>query len=163
MGVNASLQQAMTNGLFGNMAHVSPEAVFEGLDWTLAGERPAGAPHSVWDILHHLIYWQDYCLQLLHGENPSAPEHASESWPCRQSPLDESAWQAAVSRFLAGLAAAKTALQSDLTEALVARPEESRVEVLQSLIGHNSYHLGQVVVLRQLLSSWPPPSGGNTW
>lgn len=77
--------------------------------------------------------------------------------------MDERDWRAVVNRFLDGLSAAREAAQPDMTESLAARAEESRVEVLQSLIGHNSYHLGQIVVLRQLLCAWPPPSGGDTW
>ena len=29
--------------------------------------------------------------------------------------------------------------------------------------GHDSYHLGQIVQLREQLGSWPPPKGGDTW
>jgi uncharacterized damage-inducible protein DinB len=28
---------------------------------------------------------------------------------------------------------------------------------------HNSHHLGQVIVLRQLMGCWPPPAGRHTW
>ena len=28
---------------------------------------------------------------------------------------------------------------------------------------HNAHHLGQVVLLRQLLGAWPPPAGSYTW
>jgi hypothetical protein len=31
------------------------------------------------------------------------------------------------------------------------------------LLAHTSYHIGQVVILRQLLGKWPPPSGGLPW
>jgi hypothetical protein len=34
---------------------------------------------------------------------------------------------------------------------------------LISLATHNAYHLGRIVLLRQLLKAWPPPSGGFTW
>jgi len=36
-------------------------------------------------------------------------------------------------------------------------------EQLESLAAHNAYHLGRVVLLRQILGNWPPPSGGYTW
>jgi hypothetical protein len=35
--------------------------------------------------------------------------------------------------------------------------------MLQTIGAHNSYHLGQVVQLRQMLGAWPPASGGLTW
>jgi hypothetical protein len=28
---------------------------------------------------------------------------------------------------------------------------------------HNGHHLGQVVLMRQMLGAWPPPSGSYTW
>jgi len=34
---------------------------------------------------------------------------------------------------------------------------------LISLASHNAYHFGRIVLLRQLMQSWPPTSGGFTW
>jgi hypothetical protein len=28
---------------------------------------------------------------------------------------------------------------------------------------HNSYHLGQVVLVRSALGEWPPKEGSDTW
>jgi hypothetical protein len=36
-------------------------------------------------------------------------------------------------------------------------------EQLESLAAHNAYHLGRVVLLRQLQNNWPPPDGGDSW
>jgi hypothetical protein len=36
-------------------------------------------------------------------------------------------------------------------------------EQLENLAAHNAYHLGRVVLLRQLHNAWPPPTGGFTW
>jgi hypothetical protein len=36
-------------------------------------------------------------------------------------------------------------------------------EQLESLAAHNAYHLGRIVLLRQLNQAWPPASGGFTW
>jgi uncharacterized damage-inducible protein DinB len=43
------------------------------------------------------------------------------------------------------------------------RAKSSPLQMLHAIAAHNSYHLGQVVVLRQMLGAWPPPSGGLTW
>jgi len=39
----------------------------------------------------------------------------------------------------------------------------SRRDVLVHVATHNAHHLGQVILLRQLLGVWPPPSGSWTW
>ena len=36
-------------------------------------------------------------------------------------------------------------------------------DALTHIAQHNSHHLGQIITTRQLLRSWPPPSGSFTW
>ncbi len=36
-------------------------------------------------------------------------------------------------------------------------------DALVHVAQHNSHHLGQVILLRQLMALWPPPSGSWTW
>lgn len=36
-------------------------------------------------------------------------------------------------------------------------------DALTHIAVHNAHHLGQVVVLRQMLGRWPPPAGSWTW
>lgn len=54
----------------------------------------------------------------------------------------------------------RAAEEADL---LAKRGTKAPLEMLQTIASHNSYHLGQVVILRQRLCAWPPPSGGLTW
>lgn len=158
-GVTRMLQNVLQGtGSYANVSHI-----LEGLDGELAGTTIAGAPHTIWQILKHLIYWQDFCLQLLHGDDAVAPEHASDSWPGTVSPTGPREWGDTVDEFLSGTQEAMEAASIDLELEVPFRPGRSRAEVLGMLMGHNSYHLGQMVLLRQMLGSWPPPSGGDTW
>lgn len=157
------IQQTLLNGLQGRGSHVSPAHVFEVLDWRLVGEVPDGATHSVWQILDHMIYWQEFCLALLRNETPESPSHASDTWTTNVSPTNEDEWNDAVQTFLDGLRTAEQMTDDELGQTVAGRRERSRSEVLGMLIGHNSYHLGQVVLVRQMLGTRPPPSGGDTW
>jgi uncharacterized damage-inducible protein DinB len=31
------------------------------------------------------------------------------------------------------------------------------------IIAHNSYHTGQIALLRRQAGAWPPERGGDTW
>ena len=86
-------------------------------------------------------------------------------------PRDEAEWGQAAARFGAGLAAldALAALPAGEGERKVALTSQTTNQgdtvkdiVWQTLV-HNSYHLGQVVLLRQALGAWPPPSGTDSW
>jgi uncharacterized damage-inducible protein DinB len=37
------------------------------------------------------------------------------------------------------------------------------VDVLWQTLVHNSYHFGQIAMLRRVLGAWPPRGGGDSW
>ena len=155
--LRAIVRQALT----GRGAHVEVEPTFEGLGHIEAGELPDGADRTIYKILVHLVYWQDYCLAWLAGDKPETPEHAVESWPGDDRPAEEDEWLETLARFRDGLAKLDRHARTD--DLLEVREGKTVLEVLQLLASHNSYHVGQVVSLRRGLGSWPPPGGGATW
>ena len=36
-------------------------------------------------------------------------------------------------------------------------------DALVHVANHTAHHLGQVIILRQIMGLWPPPSGSWTW
>src|SRR5262249_61518289 len=46
---------------------------------------------------------------------------------------------------------------------LAKRGRKTPLGVLHTVGSHNSYHLGQVVRLRQRVCEWPPPASRLTW
>lgn len=155
--------QFFQSGLHGEDAHVDPLSVFEGLQWEMADKKPAGCPHSVWQILNHMIFWQDFILDYLQGEVPNSPEHAEDSWPGGTAPFNRAEWNGTVFRFNEGLEKADNEAKKDLQECGFGNSESSRGDFLAMLMVHNSYHTGQVALIRRMIGEWPPPSGGDTW
>ncbi|HSJ37704.1 MAG TPA: DinB family protein [Planococcus sp. (in: firmicutes)] len=149
--------------LYGRGAHVDTATVFDGLDWNHAGEKSGDCPHSVWETLSHMNYWQDFMLAILKEEHPKSPEHAGESWPDSPSPASEEEWAAAISHFLEGLKRAELEAAKDLAQQGFGKKERTRADCLMTIVLHNSYHAGQVVFARRTIGAWPPPSGGDTW
>lgn len=147
----------------GKGAHVDTATVFAGLDWRMAGEKREDCPHSVWETLFHMNYWQDFMLAILKGEKPGSPERAAESWPDSPSPADAEEWAAGISHFLEGLERAEFEASKDLSQQGFGKEERTRADCLMTIVLHNSYHAGQVVVARRTIGAWPPPSGGDTW
>lgn len=155
------IREALVRALTGEGAHVGARAALGGLDWRLAGERSEGAQHTVLEIVEHLVYWHRHALAWLAGDKPVTPEHDAESWPGPERPAGAATWDDAVARFHAGLdALLRHAREDDLA---ARRGPKSVLYVLQISAAHDSYHLGQMVLLRQQLGAWPPPDGGFTW
>lgn len=155
------LDTVLRNALTGKDAHVDTRTVFDALDWTLAGLRPGNVPHSTFQLLNHMVHWQEWVVKWLDGEDPPIARHASDGWPGGAAPTTASEWDGAVERFRQGLdGLGQRAREADL---IGGDDAKSRLEMLHAIASHNSYHAGQVALLRQMLGAWPPPSGGLTW
>jgi hypothetical protein len=135
------LTRAIARALAGRSAHLDPGRAFEGLDWKL---------------VNHMVFWQDWTLNWLAGKKPLS---TVGSWPGSSGPGNQEEWEQAVRRFRSGLdELTRHARKADL---LSRRGRTSRLEMLHTVASHNSYHAGQVIILRQTLSAWPPLSGGR--
>ncbi|MCM3457238.1 DinB family protein [Heyndrickxia oleronia] len=145
-------------GLHGENAHADPLEVFEGLQWDTAGVKPANCPYSVWQVLNHMIFWQDFYLTYLKGSVPVHPEHDEDSWPVEIAPSNETEWSDAIVQFSKGLQEAENEAKKDLNEMKDTKLERTRGVILATLMTHNSYHTGQVALIRRIIGAWPPPS-----
>lgn len=156
--------------VYGRGAHVDPVACVEDILAGLATRTVTGYPHSIWQIVEHMNYWMNYEVRRIAGEHPSYPSHAIESWPAHPDPAGEEQWQATRQRFidlLAQLAALTESDASILEKVLLADNPTSRScsvgAVLSQISAHNSYHVGQIAMLRRQCDAWPPRRGGDSW
>ncbi|MFD2705695.1 MULTISPECIES: DinB family protein [Salibacterium] len=153
----------LIQGLYGRAAHVAPPEIFEGLDWKKAGEKPENSPHSVWDMLFHMTWWQDHLLQMLAGQHPPYPEHNQSTFPDSSLPENAEQWNSTLQRFRDGLKEAEREARKELEETGFDDNGTTRGELMMDLITHNSYHGAQAAQIRRTTGTWPPPSGGQTW
>jgi uncharacterized damage-inducible protein DinB len=158
--------------LYGKGAHANSILCVEGLTAELASRHISGFPHSIWQLVFHVNYWIDYDLKRIRGEHPPYPAHADGSWPPSPAPADDAEWRQEVARFsalLGEMAMLANASPDRLQEEVEAmhpaheRQSSSVLAVLWQTVVHNSYHLGQIALLRRTLGVWPPPGGGDTW
>ena len=151
-------EQFFQKALHGEGAHVNTAIIFDGMDWQQAGEKSGNFPHSIWELLFHMNYWQDFMLDLLKGQEPKSQNPDDESWPASTAPESEDEWNSAVAYFLKGLEEAEREAGKELAEQVLAGREETRADCLQTIILHNTYHAGQVVFARKIQGDWPPPT-----
>ena len=165
-------ERTLVELLYGKGAHANTLACVEDVHLELAGRQADDFPHSIWQLVYHMNFWMDYELKRIRREKPAYPAHASESWPANAAPLSEEEWQKAIALFrdllaeLASLAGSPPdflAEEVDATHTDYKNRSSSLLAVLWQLLVHNSYHIGQVVMLRRTLGAWPPKDGGDSW
>jgi len=152
------LEDAIKRGLKGKYIHIDPLRALEGLDAVQASTIPEKGIHSCWQLLNHIVYWQDLMLSALREEPVNWPKDNAASWPESNSLNDEESWNELVSKFKAGLEDAErlTAKIQSLID-LPAWPNVPPFAAFMVLVQHNAYHLGEIVGTRQALGFWPPP------
>ena len=164
--------RALIELLYGSGAHANTLACVEDVQLELAGRRPDNFPHSIWQLVYHVNFWMAYELKRIGNEKPVYPAHALESWPTNTAPSSEEDWQEAISLFrdllakLSRLADAPPdglAKEVDATHPDHTKRSSSLLAVLWQTLVHNSYHIGQVAMLRRVFGAWPPKGGGDTW
>lgn len=166
------MSQVLVELLHGKGAHVDPIACIEDLSAELAANHVPGFPHSIAQLVFHMNYWISYELHRIRGERPQYPRHAAESFPPADAPFDaklwdrfqrDMAWCIAEFNGLAQLPPDELSRQIESAhegDKNVARTLEA---VITQMVAHNSYHIGQIAMIRQALNAWPLAGGGDTW
>ena len=151
--------------LISPIAYLAPEKALEGLSAAEAERHVTGAPHSVAEIVSHLAFWQDWFYARCVGQAMPMVPSAAAGWPA----VPPDSWAAVRSRFVDRLQELAVLAEGDVTKPVTPPLEFPPLanytigEALVHVATHNGHHLGQVILLRQLLGAWPPPAGSWTW
>jgi len=144
----------------------------EGVPFEVAARQIDGFPHSIGQLVSHMNYWMDYELRRIRGGKPKYPEHNSESFPPAPSPADAEDWDILKKCFATLLqefaALANSSAQEMRQQIESVHPGDRKIAgtleaVLWQMVAHNSYHTGQIAMMRRSLRAWPPLDGGDTW
>ena len=128
-------------------------------DWpaALRGAKPPGQPFTPWRILEHIRITQWDIIEFTKSANHVSPKWPTGYWPDHDAPADAAAWDKGVAQIERDLKEMQ-ALVSDAKKDLFARiPHGTGQTLLREalvLADHNSYHLGQLVLLKRLLGAW---------
>lgn len=152
-----ALRQHLLELLDGGHAHLDFEKAIGGLPERLRGARPDGLPHSPWRLLEHMRIAQWDILRFSVDPGHVSPEFPAGYWPDGDAPPDAAAWDRSVQSFRADLRAMKDLVADPATDLLAPIPHGQGQTILREAMlvaDHNSYHLGQMVVVRRLLGAW---------
>jgi len=150
----AAERRALVRLLEGVGAHAALSESLRDFPRALRGVKPRGAPHTPWELLEHLrIAQQDILAFSRDPEHPSPP-WPEGFWPDGSKPPDPRAWERSVRSFLKDLGALEAIARSkrDLA-APIQGTTTSWLGQLCLVASHNSYHLGQLFLLRRTLEA----------
>jgi hypothetical protein len=156
-GTDNALRQHLLDLLTGGHAHADFNTALQGLPVSLRGKRPKGAEHSPWEILEHMRIAQRDILEFSRDANHTSPVWPAGYWPKTQAPPTAAAWNKSLRMFQADLKAMGELIQDPSTNLYAKIPWGKGQTILREALliaDHNSYHLGELVLVRRLLGVW---------
>jgi uncharacterized damage-inducible protein DinB len=143
--------------LDGGLAYTSIKKAITGIQTKNRFTRPDGAPHSIYEELEHMRIAQEDILRYTLDPEWKSPDWPGGYWPDPHKRHDAAAWTSCIKGFWADLDECKAMAQNQEIELTTEIPHgEGRTYLRQLLLvaEHNSYHLGQIVLIRKLLKDW---------
>jgi len=155
LSADADLRRHLIAMLQGSDAHINFEDAVKGFPIERAGIRPEGLPHSAWELLEHLRIAQADIVLFSQGRDYVELKWPDEYWPPSAAPNDKRGWEASVEAVVRDMAQFIEMLRDERRDLLAPFPWGDGQTLLREalLIGdHNSYHTGQLMVVRRLIS-----------
>jgi hypothetical protein len=140
--------------LKGGGAHATFEDTLNGWPLQFTGIKVAKFPHTAWMLLEHLRIAQRDILEFIRNSKHVSPKWPEGYWPESAAPPNEAAWKASMESCKKDLQAMQRMVGDQKIDIFAKIPWGEGQTILREaliLADHNSYHLGQLMMLRKSL------------
>lgn len=158
-GVRTASAEAVAAMTDGDQQHLPPARLLSDLTEVQAMAVPPHSPYSIAQIAAHLYFWQQRQVAWAQGETPPPVEDLEATFAAPPA----GTWKQLVQDVLAGAEQAKQQAGEKAEQSSALFDNSTVGYALASSALHNSYHLGQIVLLRRMQGFWPPAGDDNDW
>ncbi len=152
------IREQLVDLLRGGNAHMSFHEAVSGLPLKEMNRRLPNATYTIWHLLEHMRIAQWDILEFVRNPDHVSPPFPDGYWPKVDEMAIETQWKKTVKDFEADLKAMEKLVKDPSTDLFGPIPHAKDytvfLEVL-TLADHNSYHAGEFVSIRRLLSLKP--------
>ena len=138
-------------------AHVDFDRAVKGIPPRVRGQLPAGAEHTLWQLLEHLRIAQADILEFCTTAKYKEKQWPDDYWPKPLRPRNAAAWSGAIAGYRRDRKALQRLAADPKIDLLAAIPHGTGQTYLREILlvaDHNAYHIGQIVALRRRLGAW---------
>ena len=151
---NQELREQLVELIRGGSAHLDLKSALDDFPADKRGAKPNGAPYNAWQLLWHMNFALHDLLEFCTSSKYLAPKWPDEYWPKDEQPPSDEAWDATVRALVADLAEFEKMIMDPAQNLYATIPWGDGQRFLREVLlaaDHNSYHLGQIVLLRKQL------------
>lgn len=157
MASTKSIRNLLLEQLDGGNAHADFEKAVQGLTYKQAGIKVEGVPHTIWELIEHIRISQADILEF--SENPDYEEidWPEDYWPESSSPESKEDFENSIKVVRDGIEEMKALVRdpkNDLQAVFDYGNGQTLFREAMLIVDHNSYHIGQIILIRRLLGNW---------
>jgi len=152
-----ALREQLAKMLDWGEAHADWEGAVKSFPPEHYGTRPAGSPHSAWELLEHIRLAQLDILQFSRNPKHVSPPWPEGYWPKDSAPPSAAAWAKSAKQVTEDRREMERLVKDPKTDLFAKIPHGSGQTILREILllaDHNAYHLGQLVLVRKMLGDW---------
>ena len=152
----ASLRSQLADAMRGHHSHIDFDSAVKDFPVEARGAKPGGAPHSAWQLLEHMRLAQHDILEFSRNPQHKSPPWPEGYWPKAEAPPDEKSWDSSVKAFQSDAREMEKLVKEahqDLFKSFEHGDGQTLLREALLVATHNSYHLGQLVFLKKILSA----------
>jgi DinB superfamily len=151
------IREQVVELLRGGQAHVTFEDAVKDFPAKLRGVKPKGAEHSAWEILEHIRIAQWDILEFSRHAKHDSPKWPEGYWPEAEAPASDAAWKKTIEAIKMDRQTMIELVENPKTDLFAKIPHGTGQNILREALliaDHNSYHSGELVLLRRILGAW---------
>jgi len=151
------LRQQLAGVLDWKEAHAGFDKAVDGVPAAQRGAVPGGLPYSIWQLVEHLRMAQhdilDFCVNSAYEEKKWPDDY----WPKSPAPASAADWDESIAGYRRDRERLKQLAADESIDLFAKIPHGSGQTYLRELLlvaDHNSYHVGQIIIVRRALGIW---------
>ena len=148
------IRELLVNGLTNPNAHITFDDVVADLPVSKAGLQVPGFKHTAWQLLEHLRIAQFDILEFCRDPEHESPSFPEGYWPESHEPPSQESWEESIELFQSDLGEFIDLVNDKSLDLLTPFEQGEKYTLLREalvLIKHNSYHVGQLALLKAAL------------
>ena len=151
------IRRELSDLLSGGEAHMSFEQSIANFPLDQINIPYPNCTYTPWHLLEHVRFCQRDILDYIRDSTYVAPKFPDDYWLPAAAKTNIAGWHKTIADFQADLEAFRRLVRDpavDLTAPMPNAPQHNIFRCILVLADHNSYHLGELAVLRQVLGWW---------
>ena len=154
---NTLIIKQLTDLITAGNAHATFEQAVANVSFINISIKPNNLPYSIWMLTEHIRITQADILNFSTNSGYKELRWPQEYWPADESPKDENMWQKCLNQILHDRQQFIDLLNEPDADLFTPFPHGNGQNLLREALliaDHNSYHTGEIVLIRRLLNDW---------